>query len=267
MPFRVLPVLDLKKGQVVHAKGGRRDRYVAVRSVLCDRPDPILMARSMRDVLGSSTLYLADLDAIEGCAAPCIGIYHAIASLGLELWVDAGLREARSAGPFLELDAGKLQIVVGLETVRGPRELGQIVRLVGADRTIFSLDMFDRLPRIADGQAWSTSQPRELAHRAIEQGVNHLLILDLARVGTGRGTGSDDLLAQLTESHPDIELSVGGGVSGIEDLRRLRDAGVAAALVASAIHDGRIGRRDIEPISGHAKQEPAGRAGGAQNPE
>jgi phosphoribosylformimino-5-aminoimidazole carboxamide ribotide isomerase len=76
--------------------------------------------------------------------------------------------------------------------------------------------------------------------------VRHLLILDLARVGTSRGLGTNSLMAQIREDHPSVLLTVGGGISRIEELVDLRDAGAAAVLVGSAIHDGRIGARELE---------------------
>jgi phosphoribosylformimino-5-aminoimidazole carboxamide ribotide isomerase len=247
MPFRVLPVLDLKQGRVVHALGGRREQYQAIQSVLCPDPQPIPLACALRDALGLTSLYLADLDAIEG-RPPKIGIYRQLAGLGLELWIDAGLRDPGSTAPLLELDPGALKVVVGLETVQGPRELAGIVERVAADRTVFSLDLFEGRPLLGGGTAWNTTDPLELARCAIEQGVPHLLIIDLARVGTARGTGSVGLMAQIREAHPQVEVSVGGGVSHIRDVLELRAAGASGVLIASALHDGRIGRNELEQI-------------------
>jgi phosphoribosylformimino-5-aminoimidazole carboxamide ribotide isomerase len=67
-----------------------------------------------------------------------------------------------------------------------------------------------------------------------------MIVLDLADVGVSRGTGTLDLVRRLRSAHPQLELTAGGGVRGIDDLRQLADAGCDAALVASALHDGRI---------------------------
>ena len=102
MDFRVVPVIDLKGGRAVHAIGGRRDQYQPLRSVWQASPLPIPLAVALRDGLGLDSLYLADLDAIAG--GPRISLYRGLADLGLDLWIDAGLRDARSPDPLLGLD-------------------------------------------------------------------------------------------------------------------------------------------------------------------
>jgi uncharacterized protein related to proFAR isomerase len=47
-----------------------------------------------------------------------------------------------------------------------------------------------------------------------------------------------------------VDLIAGGGVRGLDDLKALADAGCDAALVASALHDGRLSREDIERAKG-----------------
>jgi phosphoribosylformimino-5-aminoimidazole carboxamide ribotide isomerase len=199
-------------------------------------------------VLGLRSLYVADLDAIAGCP-PRVDLYRELVDLGLELWIDAGLRDASSAAPLLDLGPGNLRIVAGLETINGPRELGRLVDRAGADRVIFSLDLFEGRPRVGAGRAWGTDDPEELAHRAIDQGISHVLIIDLARVGTGGGLGTERLMAQVHQAHPEVAISVGGGLSRIEDALRLRDAGASGVLIGSAIHGGRIGRRELDQIA------------------
>src|SRR5262245_10622635 len=113
MPFRVVPVLDLKEGRAVHAVGGRRQHYQPLRSILHTNSRPIPLARAIRDLLGLETLYLADLDAIAGRPANLV-LYQELVALGLHLWVDAGLRDVRSAAPLLELDGSGSTLVVGL---------------------------------------------------------------------------------------------------------------------------------------------------------
>jgi phosphoribosylformimino-5-aminoimidazole carboxamide ribotide isomerase len=248
MPCSVIPVLDLKEGKAVHAIAGRRDYYQPIRSILHASSEPIALARAIRDTLGLQTLYLADLDAIGG-DPPNVRIYHQLVSLNLNLWLDIGVRDVISVAPLLELGNGGCMIVVGLETVRGPSELAGILDLAGAKRVIFSLDLFDGRPLTAAPQAWETEDPWELVQVVIEHGVRHVLVLDLSRVGTGRGLGTESLLARIRESHPGIDLSVGGGISTIEEVTDLRTAGAQGILVGSALHDGRIGHRQLAGLT------------------
>jgi phosphoribosylformimino-5-aminoimidazole carboxamide ribotide isomerase len=249
MSFRVVPVLDLKAGRAVHAVGGHRDQYQSLRSIWQPGPEPVPLARTLRDALGLNTLYLADLDAIGG-DPPSVGVYQKLAELGLELWIDAGLRDPASAAPLIDLGLGDLSLVAGLETVRGPGALAGIIARVGSDRMIFSLDLMAGRALVAEASTWRTHDPRELVRQAIDLGVHRLLILDLARVGTGQGLGSETLLAQIRAAHPEVAISVGGGVARIEDVLELYKAGAASVLVGSAIHDGRIDRAALDRLDG-----------------
>src|SRR5216684_7133564 len=105
--MHVLPVLDLLEGVVVRGVGGRRDEYRPVVSRLVDRPDPFSVARAFRDQLGLTRLYVADLDAILH-QRPNREVYRSLADEGLELLVDAGLRDVKSAE--LNLAAGAAQV-------------------------------------------------------------------------------------------------------------------------------------------------------------
>ena len=245
MHFRVVPVIDLKSGREVHAVGGRRDQYQPLQSVWQESAGVISLAEKLHDALGLTTLYLADLDAIEG-ETSSIGIYRSLSQLGLEVWIDAGLSDARSAEVRLDLRDDKIHAVVGLESVNGPEGLAGLVDYVGVNRVIFSLDLFDGSPRCAPMANWKTSDPFEILEITIAQGVTRVILLELTRVGTGRGLGTNCLLSRIRERFPELEITVGGGISGIEEIERLRAVGASAVLVGSAIHDGRIGRRELE---------------------
>jgi phosphoribosylformimino-5-aminoimidazole carboxamide ribotide isomerase len=64
-------------------------------------------------------------------------------------------------------------------------------------------------------------------------------------VGVGGGTRTLDLCRQIQEEFPRVELTAGGGVRGLDDLKVLAAAGCDAALVASALHDGRLTAEDV----------------------
>jgi phosphoribosylformimino-5-aminoimidazole carboxamide ribotide isomerase len=249
-PFQIIPVIDLLDGQVVHAVGGLRTYYQPIQSMLHATSEPISMARAIRAALGLPTLYFADLDAIAG-APPRLDIYRPLIASRFHLWVDAGVSDPATVAPLLELDPAFTNIIAGLETLRGPRELAKIVQMAGVHRVVFSLDLFERLPRMAAAEAWGTVDSFELAQLAIDCGVHHLLILDLARVGTGRGLGSLDLINRIRDARPSVQLTAGGGISRFEEVLELRDAGASGVLIGSALHDGRIGIREIERIETH----------------
>jgi phosphoribosylformimino-5-aminoimidazole carboxamide ribotide isomerase len=233
--MQLVPVLDLKGGVVVRGVGGRRDEYRPISSRWTDSTRPLDVAEAIRSHFGLSLFYLADLDAIAG-AAPALPVYAELRSRGFALWVDGGVRDA-NIGALT--DTGVEGIVVGLETVPGPSVLAALIQQLGAERVVFSLDLKHGRP-LGEVTAWRSSGAFGIAGEAIGLGVARLIVLDLARVGVGSGTGTEDLCLRLAQAFPAVELIAGGGVRDETDLQRLEQVGVRRALVASALHDGRI---------------------------
>jgi phosphoribosylformimino-5-aminoimidazole carboxamide ribotide isomerase len=238
--MRIIPVLDVMGGVVVRGVGGRRREYRPVVSRLTASCAPLNVARAFAERFGLTELYFADLDALAG-GRPAWTTYAALHAAGLRLWVDAGVLRPEGARALAR--AGVDTVVVGLETAAGPDVLGAVVAELPG-RVVFSLDLRDGAP-LGDTAGWGTADVWSLAGRAVGLGVRRLLVLDLARVGGGAGTGTETLCARLAAAYPDVEVSAGGGVRGVADLRRLRACGVRAALVASALHDGALTAADL----------------------
>lgn len=240
--MEVIPVLDVCGGVAVHARGGDRAAYRPVRSVLAEGSDPIVLARAYRDRLGARSCYLADLDAIAG-APPNLSLIRAVADEGLRLWVDAGIRDGASARAVL--DAGAHRAIVALETIPRQNALASVAADADPDSLAFSLDLRNEEP-LANWKGPST-EPAELAGSAYRSGYRDLIILELGRVGTQRGAAWG-LLSRLRERCPEARLYVGGGIRDRSELRRLADAGCVGALVATALHEGRITREDVQAV-------------------
>ena len=268
--MRVIGVVDLLAGRAVHARAGRRRSYQPVRAVAgspIEAGDALALARAYMDRLDLTELYAADLDAILGrlrLASASLAeapdddragakaghtsqdtIVAAVAALGAPLWLDAGVSSADCARHVLSL--GVARVVVGLETLASYEALGAICDALDGDRVAFSLDLRDGEPVITTGVSGDVplGEPAHVvASRAANTGVGAVIVLDLARVGTG--TGLDlALIARVRRSTPGLMLLAGGGVRGYEDLARLADAGCDGALVATALHDGRLGAAEV----------------------
>lgn len=234
--MQVIGVLDVLGGVVVRGIAGRRAEYRPIVSRLCPTPQPLAVARAFRDHFGIDECYLADLDAIGG-AAPAVGIYDALRSDGFRLWVDAGVREVASGERLADVVD---RLVVGLETVRGPQVVAALAGKFG-ERMTFSLDLQGGVP-LGDRTDWPADDVLGIAAEAVRLGVRRMIVLDLARVGVGSGTGTEPTCADLAARFPHLHVTAGGGVRSRADLLRLRDAGVSAVLVASVLHEGRLDR-------------------------
>jgi phosphoribosylformimino-5-aminoimidazole carboxamide ribotide isomerase len=242
--MRIIPVLDVKAGHVVRACAGRRQDYQPMVSRLTSSCHPVDVAKAFRDHYHLTELYLADLDAIAG-APPALATYRALQSLGFRLWVDAGVCDFASVAPLLQVDIDP--IVVGLETVSGSEALSDIVDRIGPERAAFSLDLKGGLPLVNSGR-WRQPDAYSIAMDAIASGSRRIIVLDLARVGTGCGTGTEIICTRLASQYPAVEIVAGGGIQGLSDLQRLEKCGVHAALVASALHDERLRPEDVRRV-------------------
>ena len=239
---RVIPVLDLSGGIAVHARGGDRSRYAPVRSRLAPGldGDARALARAYRERLGlGDALYVADLDALRG-GSPQRALLRALADDGARTWVDRGIATPEAADAALA--DGATRVIVGLETLPSLDLLGAIVAGVeetrgGAeDGTVFSLDLRHGRPLSPDA-AIARRPAIAVAESAAAAGVRTMIVLDLARVGTGAGVDAA-LIGTLVRALPGVAIIAGGGIGGPADLARLADAGAWGALVGSVLHGG-----------------------------
>jgi phosphoribosylformimino-5-aminoimidazole carboxamide ribotide isomerase len=237
----ILPVIDIMQGRVVRAVGGRRSEYRPLVSQLTDSTEPIDVMTAIQERFGWTQFYVADVDAIIGHRRE---FYLRNVPADYQLWVDTGVRYLADTADICL--ARVAQVVVGSETLLGLKAARAIVAVLGTERLTFSLDMRDG--RLIGVGANNWADPEAAAEALIAAGAERLIVLDLARVGELAGTGSDDVCRRLIRRYPHVAVLVGGGIRGVDDLRRLRDMGVSGALVASALHDGRITPEDLASV-------------------
>lgn len=238
--MRIVGVVDLRGGLAVHARAGSvRGSYSPV--VIPGAPDhpgdALALVRFYHDVCGLQDVYVADLDAIAG-QPPQYALVAELARLGLDIWLDAAIASPVTARAALA--SGAHTAVVGLETLPDFGALSAICAAVGGARVAFSLDLNEGRP-ILVANAPPCHSVELIASQVAQAGAKRLIVLDLARVGTGRGVDLD-LLRRIASRAPDCELYAGGGVADAMDIGALDAAGIAGALVATALLSGRLRR-------------------------
>jgi phosphoribosylformimino-5-aminoimidazole carboxamide ribotide isomerase len=238
---RLIPVLDVMNGQVVHAVGGVRENYQPIACPFTGSCKPFDVAIALLQLAGAKELYVADLDAITGEPVVSSTTRHLLEWCRVPTWLDAGIGHAS----ILDFpDVPHLRPVVGFETCWVPEILiGTLSDAEALRRPVaFSLDLKGgRL--LENWQGWALKDDCDvmaLTRRVIGMGVRTLIVLDLARVGTGTGAGTEPLLREIRDEFPDIDLIAGGGVRTWADVERLGEAGATGVLVASALHDGTL---------------------------
>jgi len=242
--MEVIPVLDLLRGKAVHARGGKRTAYQPVRSALLPgrEGDAVALARAYRTAVGAVQCYVADLDAIDGWS-PQVKLIGALADpargFGVGLMVDAGVTNANAAVQVLE--AGASRVVVGLETLKGFIDLEKIVAQVGGSRVVFSLDLLGGKPIRRRTRTISRDQSLalELGARAAEAGVESIIVLDLAAVGSAAGPQGLEIIAAIKRL-VGVQVYAAGGVRSTVDLEELESVGCDGVLVGTAIHEGTL---------------------------
>lgn len=233
--FELIPVIDLMGGVVVHARAGERDAYRPLaHSVLTTSPEPAAVIRGLLDLHPFRTLYIADLDAIrkQGDHKALIRELRVLFP-DLRFWVDAGFAGECACRRFLAAGLGDL--VLGSESQSDLRLL-EILR--GEPGLVLSLDFMGDRPLGAPA-----------LFDAPELWPERVIVMTLARVGVGAGPDLERLRAVRARA-PGKRIYAAGGVRGAEDLASLRALGCEGVLLASALHDGRLGRAELASAQG-----------------
>jgi phosphoribosylformimino-5-aminoimidazole carboxamide ribotide isomerase len=230
--MEIIPVVDLRGGTVVYARMGQRNEYRPIETPLSPTSDPIDVTRGLLSVHPFKTLYIADLDAIEGSGdnrAVLMRLKSAFPELAF--WVDNGIAELSAAKNWL--DAGLGRLVLGSET---QTDVGLIRCLVDDTRIALSLDFLQDSFR---------GPPALLAETA--SWPQRVIVMTLGRVGSRAGPD----LARLSEIRnvaAGRKIYAAGGVRDVTDVAVLQRVGATGALVASCLHDGRLTADDVSAL-------------------
>lgn len=225
--MQIIPVLDLKDGVVVHAAGGDRSRYAPVHhtSSLCDNSAAEAVLARLLELYPFSTVYIADLNAISGNGDHnqlIAQLQHAYPQL--QFWVDSGI--SAEAVTHITLPSN-CQSVIGSESQEAPTSLHKT-------NVILSLDF--KHHRALGHPGWLDTPA---------YWPNTIIVMTLDLVGSNQGPDFEKL-STLCQQHPTKRFIAAGGVRDIDDLSRLKTLGVAGVLLASALHNGSIGKPDLQ---------------------
>ena len=232
--MKVIPVIDILNGVAVHAVRGKRKEYQPLKSILFNSADPLEAASAFK-MVGFAELYVADLDSILGKGTNLPVVEKIAEKTKLKIMVDAGISSIEKAQEAFRGKASK--VIVGTETLQNLDFVKEAVEFFGSERVVVSIDLMKGEVLIKSEKAKSMGA-LALARVFQEMGVTDLVVLDLARVGSGEGVD----VSQLEEfvRIPNFRVFVGGGVRDIEELEVLKIKGVSGVLLATALHTGKI---------------------------
>lgn len=228
--MEVIPVIDIKNGQVVHAQGGRRDSYRPIQTPLSPTSEPADVAAGLLRLAPFRHLYIADLDAIEARPPNDAAIRSIAESVpSVALWVDNGIAGADAASAWLKRWPHSL--VIGSES---QRDTQTIASLRDEPRVLLSLDFRGD---VFQGPAALLEDPALWPARVI--------VMTLARVGAAAGPDIQRVSAIVTRANRRAVFGAGGVRHGA-DISALKTIGAAGVLVATALHTGALTRSDIQ---------------------
>lgn len=235
--MQIIPVIDLMQGQVVHAKRGMRSQYQAIQSSLCKGSTPFSVIDALLKLYPFQTLYIADLDAILGVGE------HSDLTLKisqkyphLTIWLDSGIRQVNARALY---HGSNIRPVVGSENIANLQDY-RAISYGCESQHILSLDY----------SATSAMGIVEL-HNSARFWPDHTICMTLNAVGNTQGVDVAKLndLIQLNRARKSpSQLYAAGGVRNLADIQLLQKMGIAGALVATALHAGKLTKADIESI-------------------
>lgn len=240
--MEIWPAIDLRHGKPVRLRQGDYDQQ----TVFGD--DPVVFARRWH-AAGASRLHLVDLDAARGDdpTANREAIANIVNETGLPCQMGGGVRDEEAISELVGL--GLHRLVVGSAALKQPDWFAKMCDAYPA-RLAAGIDARNGMVATDGWLETSTTPAIELAQSLREKTENIAAIIytDIARDGMMRGPNFDGLqqMAQAT----DIPLVASGGVTTLDDVRRLVQMEMPAAIVGRSIYDGVMKLEEVLDVAG-----------------
>lgn len=229
----LLPAIDIRGGRCVRLEQGRLDRE----TVYAD--DPVATAEAFA-AAGAEWLHVVDLDgAFSGSPRNLEVVRRIAAAVQVPFQLGGGLRRVDDVAEALH--AGAHRVIVGTSALVEEDFIPALLERFGPERVVAGIDARDGMVAVRGWVEVSDVAATVLAARMRAMGVVRAVYTDVAQDGllAGPNFGAIEEIARVSG----LKIIASGGVSSLEDIRRLRalgPAGVEGAIVGKALYDGKL---------------------------
>ncbi|MBQ2719630.1 MAG: 1-(5-phosphoribosyl)-5-[Clostridia bacterium] len=224
----ILPAIDLYEGRAVRLLHGDYDKMTVYSE------DPVAVARDFI-AAGATEIHVVDLEGARDGTTPNLAVVGRIAALGARVEIGGGIRTMDVAHAYLS--AGVSRVILGTAAVTDPAFLTAALREFG-EAVAVGVDIRDGCVAIRGWTEVSELSAFDFCRRLDALGVRTLISTDISRDGAMRGA-NHELYRRLAETLS-MRIIASGGVSSMEDVRRLSALGIYGAIVGRAYYEGAI---------------------------
>lgn len=226
----IFPAIDMYEGKAVRLLRGDYENMTVYST------DPVAVARDFA-AKGAGQIHMVDLEGARSGDMPNLGVVRAVYdATGLFIELGGGIRDMD--GVERAFDSGASRVILGTAAVENPAFLEAAAAKYGG-RIAAGCDLRDGKVAVKGWLETADVRAGDFFDSMERLGVDTVICTDIARDGAMRGA-NDALYAGIMAGHPALKLIASGGVSSMEDIRRLRALGLSGAIIGRAYYTGAI---------------------------
>lgn len=229
--MHIIPAIDIIDGKCVRLTQGDYDQ----KKEYADNPAQV--AKAFEEA-GITKLHVVDLEGAKASTPVNLETLAAITE-ATNLSVDFGGGVKSNEAIERVFAAGARQITAGSIAVKQPELVSEWIEKYGADRIILGADVIDEQIATHGWQQNSGINLFAFLKKFMSQGILYCICTDVSKDGLLQGP-SFDLYQRIQDEFPGLKLIASGGVSNLDDLKRLEQMGVYGTIVGKAYYEGRI---------------------------
>ena len=194
---------------------------------------------------GAKHIHIVDLEGAKDGTTPNISVIEAIRkSTDLFIEIGGGIRNMETVDRYVSI--GVDRVILGTAAVTDEEFLLRAVEKYG-DKIAVGVDIKDGFVAIRGWTEKSQYDCFEFCEKMNNIGVRTIICTDISKDGAMLGT-NHELYKALSEKF-DMQIIASGGVSSIEDVRKLSDLGIYGAIIGKAYYTGAISLKEAIEVS------------------
>lgn len=228
--MRLYPAIDIKDGQCVRLKKGLFNEV----TVYSDQPYTIAESFE-RD--GASYIHTVDLDgALKGRSVNAETIRQIVKSVSLPVELGGGIRTLANIEEVLDL--GVARAIIGTRAVENPDFIRDAIKQFGPEHIVVGIDAKDGRVAIEGWEKLSDQTALSMALAMKDMGVQTIVYTDISK--DGMLAGPNVAQTKLLSDQTGIDIIASGGVSCMQDLENINEAGIHGAIIGKALYEHKV---------------------------